>query len=101
MTIENHGPWAGGLAEYLRRLKEGDVRLGRLEQALEKSKREALLVFYGDHRPSLPGLVGPEGAKHTPVVMRGFGNLQDAPCLDGQVLTPAALHHIITEVLQK
>ncbi|WP_249197215.1 sulfatase-like hydrolase/transferase [Gluconobacter wancherniae] len=101
VTIENHGPWAGGLPEYLRHLKEGDVLLGRLEQALEKSKREALLVFYGDHRPSLPGLVGPEGAKHTPVVMRGFGNLQDAPCLDGQVLTPAALHHIITEVLQK
>lgn len=99
VTIENHGPWRGGLPEYLKNLVEGDVLLGRLGQALEEAGREALLVFYGDHRPSLPGVVMPKGARHTPVVMRGFGDLKDIPRLKNKKITPASLHHEIINII--
>ncbi|WP_322783339.1 LTA synthase family protein [Gluconobacter vitians] len=93
VTIENHGPWSGGAADYLHHLRNGDELLGRVADALEQTGRDALLVFYGDHRPSLPGAVMPGGARHTPVIIKGFGAFHAIPRLNGEAMTPAGLHH--------
>jgi len=105
VTIENHGPWAPDAADhgaglldgYLRLVRNSDRMLSRLSEALAAMRRPALLVFFGDHRPSIPGVVMPGGARHTPYVMMRFdaaGRLLPQPA--GNVdLTPAGLHHAI------
>jgi hypothetical protein len=61
-----------------------------------------LLVFFGDHRPSIPGVNEPGGDRHTPYVMLRFSG-------DGQIVTganmradlaPDALHHAILKCVQ-
>jgi hypothetical protein len=109
VTIENHGPWApdasageGALSQgYLRLVRNGDAMLTTLLDRLANLRRPALLVFFGDHRPSIPGIVMPGGARHTPYVMvrldqageivRGANRRAD--------LTPAQLHHAILDMI--
>jgi len=109
VTIENHGPWSGAgarapaelVAGYLRLLRHGDAMLARLQDGLARLGRPALLVFYGDHRPSIPGATAPGGDRDTPYVMLRF-DATGAPVSrpDGPVdLTPAALHHAVLDVL--
>ena len=110
VTMENHGPWdsdnardaAGRLDAYLGRLRSSDAMLGDLIQYLSTDGRPALLVFFGDHRPSIPGVTAPGAARHTPYVVVRFD-------LGGQIvtgdsaaadLTPAALHHLILRCVQ-
>lgn len=105
VTMENHGPWIkdqstdspGGLDAYLRHVGNSDAMLESLIARLANAKKPALLVFFGDHRPSIPGVTAPGGARHTPYVMHLFSD-------DGQIeaglsqpadLTPDALHHVI------
>lgn len=109
VTIENHGPWApeagsgsGALLQsYLRLVRRSDAMLSTLLSQLAALERPALLVFFGDHRPSIPGVTAPGGARHTPyVVMRldGDGSL----IRDGNRradLTPADLHHVVLDTL--
>ena len=57
----------------------------------------ALLVFFGDHRPSIPGVTEPGPVRHTPYVML---RLDAAGRAMGQAdsrvdLSPAQLHHAI------
>lgn len=103
VTIENHGPWearanAGSLTEgYMRLVRNSDAMLTGLCDELAKLKRPATLVFFGDHRPSIPGASMPGKARHTPYVIlrfdaegrivRGEGTRVD--------LTPAQLHHAL------
>lgn len=104
VTIENHGPWApdehssGDLKQsYLRLARNSDAMLSSLVERLGALERPALLVFFGDHRPSIPGATAPGGDRHTPYVMiridtsgaivRGEDRHAD--------LTPAGLHHAI------
>lgn len=109
VTIENHGPWAPEAGEdlvdgYLRLVGKGDAMLATLRGRIAALGRPARLVFFGDHRPSIPGATVPGGARHTPYVILRFdaageivrgGNLR----VD---LTPAALHHaILDDVLGK
>lgn len=109
VTIENHGPWApeqatgpGALTEsYLRLVRNSDAMLRRLMDELAALQRPATLVFFGDHRPSIPGVTAPGGARHTPYVivrldstgqpLRGTAKPVD--------LTPAQLHHAVLETL--
>ena len=107
VTIENHGPWeteAGmELVEgYMHLVRKGDAMLATLSSRMAALGRPALLVFFGDHRPSIPGATAPGGDRHTPYVMlrmdsagrvlRGDSRRED--------LTPAGLHHaILGEVL--
>ena len=77
ITMENHGPLhlesAAGrefaawfsrdppegctdLAVYLRHLINADRMLGRLQCFLETAQRDAVLCWYGDHVPSMPGV---------------------------------------------
>lgn len=71
--------------------------LGDLMAYFAQAGRPALLVFFGDHRPSIPGVTAPGGARHTPYVMLRF-SADGAVVLGGGDpvdLTPAELHHRI------
>jgi len=110
VTMENHGPWdsdnardaTGRLDAYLGRLRNSDAMLGDLIQYLSADGRPALLVFFGDHRPSIPGVTAPGGARHTPYVVVRFD--AGGRALKGESaavdLTPAALHHLILRCVQ-
>jgi len=110
VTMENHGPWdsdnardaTGRLDAYLGRLRNSDAMLGDLIQYLSTDGRPALLVFFGDHRPSIPGVTAPGGARHTPYVVVRFG--AGGQVLKGEAaavdLTPAALHHLVLRCVQ-
>jgi len=71
--------------------------LGQLRDGIAALGKPALLAFFGDHRPSIPGASMPGGDRHTPFAVLRF----DAA---GRVipggsqrkdLTPAQLHHAI------
>jgi hypothetical protein len=110
VTIENHGPWAsdgtpGGadlVPGYLRLVRKGDAMLTDLTQRLGALGKPAMLVFFGDHRPSIPGAAMPGGDRHTPYMMvrlDAAGRIMpgDNRRFD---LTPAALHHAMLGVVQ-
>jgi phosphoglycerol transferase MdoB-like AlkP superfamily enzyme len=81
ISIEAHGAWSGPgtdvnrpdqrdaipvpenldasskaeLRTYLYHIRDADQELGRLADYLRSRKRPAILLFYGDHLPALPG----------------------------------------------
>lgn len=109
VTIENHGPWApdsaaganGLVPGYLRLVRNSDAMLTDLTHKLcdiaADSGRPAMLVFFGDHRPSIPGITAPGGARHTPYVMlRSDRHGCLIPGCESRIdRTPAQLHHAI------
>ena len=108
VTIENHGPWApdghlgGDLRQsYMRLVRNSDAMLTTLIERLGGLARPALLVFFGDHRPSIPGATAPGGNRHTPYVMMRLNAAgQIMPGENRQAdLTPAGLHHSILEAV--
>lgn len=105
VTIENHGPWAASPAElehdYMRLVRKGDAMLAGLSHDLGTLGRPATLVFFGDHRPAIPGLSMPGGARHTPYVIIRLDSQGDIiPGERRKVdLTPADLHHTVAELL--
>lgn len=98
VTIENHGPWPGGLSAYLDHVAHGDALLGVIHDALAKCGHPALLAFYGDHRPTIPNAVRPGNGRHTPFLICEFGGGISTPQSE-QDLTPAGLHHAIFEAI--
>lgn len=118
VTIENHGPWeasrgpdesGGGIASgrgalvdgYMRLVRNSDAMLTALVERLRPLPRPALLVFFGDHRPSIPGATVPGGDRHTPYVMMridGEGRLVagENKRID---LSPAELHHAVLDTV--
>lgn len=110
VTIENHGPWSspeGSAVEalvqsYRTLVGKGDAMLGDLTAGLRALRRPALLVFFGDHRPSIPGASMPGGDRHTPYVMLRFD--ENGEPVVGQNekrdITPATLHHEILRAAQ-
>ncbi|GAB7550624.1 LTA synthase family protein [Novosphingobium sp. 11B] len=110
VTIENHGPWApdargGGspdlVAGYMRLVRCGDAMLEALTAGLAALGRPALLVFFGDHRPSIPGASVPGGPRHTPYVMvRMDAQGQVMPGDNRRIdLSPAQLHHAVLDTV--
>ncbi|MBW6526782.1 LTA synthase family protein [Sphingomonas sp. RHCKR7] len=112
VTMENHGPWGkeriagspGGLDAYLRHLRGSDAMLGDLIDHLDRADRRAVLVFFGDHRPSIPGASEPGPDRHTPYVILRFGDRPGSAATGAEGggeagrrvdLTPAGLHHAI------
>jgi hypothetical protein len=103
VTIENHGPWPADRAgahgrqssAYLALVARGDAMLARLMAGIAALRRPAVLLFYGDHRPSIPGAVTPGGDRHTPYVLLRFD--ADGAIVPGNQrdLTPAQLHHAL------
>lgn len=107
VTIENHGPW-GGASErrdlrecYVDLVRRSDAMLARLASSLSGLGRPATLVFFGDHRPSIPGVADPGGDLHTPYVILRFDG--EGQVLRGRAephdLTPADLHHTVLNLL--
>ena len=104
VTMENHGPWEGEAADgpegrletFLRRLRNSDEMLNDLIASLRSAGRPALLAFFGDHRPSIPGVVVPGEARHTPYILVRF-DAEGRPVTGGTRadLTPAEFHHAI------
>lgn len=101
VTIENHGPWdAGGgdLREgYLRLVRKGDAMLGSLIERLNRLDRPVTMVFFGDHRPSIPGHVLPGGDRHTPYVILDLGKCAtpQAQAPAPSAITPAGLYEAL------
>ena len=109
VTIENHGPWAPDRASgagdlrssYLRLVRNSDAMLKRLIAGMATLGRPATLVFFGDHRPSIPGATDPAGDRHTPYVIvrldsQGRFVRGDNRRVD---LTPAGLHHAMLNLV--
>ncbi len=108
VTMENHGPWdqdrqpgaATALEAYLLHLQSSDAMLGALSAHLAADGRPSLLVFFGDHRPSIPGAIEPGAARHTPYVMVRFDGAGNPVPGDGRVdLSPAGLQHAVLQCL--
>ncbi len=105
VTMENHGPWdrdvptgsLGGVDDYLRHLGNSDAMLTSLTDRLSSCGRSALLVFFGDHRPSIPGVTEPTGGRHTPYVMMRFADDGHIVAGDNRRadLSPDELHHAV------
>ena len=97
VTMENHGPWAPPKGEtalhaYSRHLANSDAMLADLMDLLDHTERPMLLVFFGDHQPSIPGHVEPDPIRHTPFVI--LSNRPDMAKGTAD-LTPAELHHAL------
>lgn len=111
VTMENHGPWAphsdastvSMVDNYNRLVLAGDTMLGRLREGLDALGRPSTLVFFGDHRPTIPGASDPGGSKHTPYrIVRCGGSIDEAQDSDDAAgrrrdLTPAQLHQAILD----
>lgn len=109
VTIENHGPWAAPadsvtgslLQSYLRLVRNSDAMLTALLKGLQALDRPAMLVFFGDHRPSIPGCTDPFGDRHTPYVMvRTDEAVEPVGGKSPQVdLAPSQLHQAILDAV--
>ncbi|ODU69911.1 MAG: capsular biosynthesis protein [Novosphingobium sp. SCN 66-18] len=111
VTIENHGPWAPDdgpgprdlVSSYLRLVRNSDAMLARLLQELAGLGRSSVLVFFGDHRPSIPGVTTPGPVRHTPYVIVRLD--ASGTVVEGERrrvdLTPAQLHHAVHDLLAK
>jgi hypothetical protein len=109
VTIENHGPWAATQASaspspaYLPLVRNSDAMLASLVKGMGGLGRPSMLVFFGDHRPSIPGLSQPGGDRHTPYVVLRF-DAQGRPVSGDAAprdLTPAQLHHSLFGLLAR
>lgn len=109
VTIENHGPWPVAKdaatsavdAPYLRLVRNSDAMLARLTEFVRTLGRPSVLCFFGDHRPSIPGLSEPSDTRHTPYVIMSFG--ADGTPLPGESreadLPPSGLHRALLDVI--
>ncbi|WP_182356731.1 LTA synthase family protein [Komagataeibacter europaeus] len=104
VTMENHGPWPSGqngqspLDHYLRHVQNSDRMLLNLIEDISAKDFRALLVFFGDHRPSIPGIVMPSDRRDVPYVVISFP-LDDKAGQQAPVsLTPAQLNHLIIQM---
>lgn len=107
VTMENHGPWAphgdastsSMVENYNRLVLAGDTMLGRLRRELGTIGKPATLVFFGDHRPTIPGASDPGGDRFTPYVVvrcdEGEGAAEAGGASVRVDLTPAQLHRAI------
>jgi hypothetical protein len=75
--------------------------LSALIDCMANARRPAVLVFFGDHRPSIPGVTSPFGPRETPyVIMRFSGDGTTTVGANCRVdLTPAELHHAALELI--
>lgn len=99
VSIENHGPWQEQktpLNTYFEHLKNSDHMIGHLIKNLSESEKSALLVFFGDHRPSIIPELPPNVERSTPYFVLPFIKGEDHSHKNHvESLTPAQLHHLI------
>lgn len=105
-TMENHGPWQpdrlepgpGGSAQYLAHLRNGDRMLAELARGLAGEMRPWLLLFYGDHPPSLPDCPRLPAPVAPFIVLASAGERHGAT---GRGMTPAGLNALLRGLLFK
>ncbi len=105
VTMENHGPWTTArlegcdspLGAYHHHLRNSDTMLQKLIDHLDAHGRPALLAFFGDHRPAIPGSIEHGQERHTPFVLLRFPRDASNPAAEGCDLSPAELHHAILD----
>jgi len=109
VTMENHGPWdkgrAGqtdGISAWAHHVRNSDKLLNQLVDGLDRSEQSSLLIFFGDHRPTIPGHIAPGRVRHTPYVALQFP-AGGEHCLDiaetPSTRTPAELHQLILNLV--
>lgn len=117
VTIENHGPWSPDIQQngfegpdpsvsnYIKLVQHSDTMLANLQSNIStlaaEQGRPAMLVFFGDHRPSIPKATSPHGDRHTPYVLLRFDH--EGKAMRGnheeRNATPAELHHDILNII--
>ncbi|OAJ66857.1 LTA synthase family protein [Gluconobacter cerinus] len=102
VTMENHGPWDAGrldatdaLTAWERHAQNGDALLGSLDRILRDCGRPAHLIFFGDHRPSIPGYVTPSKIRSTPFISLSYHNHEKSTLFADINIKPAELHRSI------
>ncbi|KON64246.1 sulfatase [Komagataeibacter europaeus] len=105
VTMENHGPWPTGadrnapLRHYLEHVANSDQMLLNLINDLSKQTGRSLLVFFGDHRPSIPGVITPGALRDVPYVVLSFPLTEKTAHCPSIALTPAQLNKLITTLI--
>ncbi|GFE96998.1 LTA synthase family protein [Gluconobacter sp. Gdi] len=106
VTMENHGPWDAGrldatdpLAAWNHHAHNGDALLESLNRTLQECGRPAHLIFFGDHRPSIPGYVHPAPVRSTPFISLTYNIEKAAAPATACTITPAELHDVILKKL--
>ncbi|MFT9256826.1 MAG: LTA synthase family protein, partial [Acetobacter sp.] len=97
VSIENHGPWQGEthpVGHYLHHLRNSDSMIDQLLSGLEHGGRTARFVFFGDHRPSIPGMTSPAAGRSTPYAVLDFPRTGQEPV--EETISARQLHDIIT-----
>nr|WP_249210179.1 LTA synthase family protein [Gluconobacter cerinus] len=102
VTMENHGPWDAGrldapdaLTAWERHAQNGDALLGSLDRTLRDCGRPAHLIFFGDHRPSIPGYVTPSKIRSTPFISLSYNTHETDDFPSVSKIIPAELHNLI------
>ena len=102
VTMENHGPWDAGrldapdaLTAWERHAQNGDALLGSLDRTLRDCGRPAHLIFFGDHRPSIPGYVTPSKMRSTPFISLSYNTHETDDFPSVSKIIPAELHNLI------
>lgn len=109
VTMENHGPWKpvdgidpkDPLEIYDFHVRNSDLLLDMLDQKLSGLGKKAVLAFFGDHRPSIPGYNSPGQSKSTPFVIKTYHSSADFDFPQGAHLTPAEFSEKIIRSLGK
>lgn len=106
VTMENHGPWdaarmntADALETWYQHAANSDRMLNTLDIALRDCGREACLVFFGDHRPSIPGLVEPVAQRSTPFIVRHYHADGVLPWSNGHSVVPRDLYQCVCDMV--
>lgn len=103
VTMEAHDPYAPGrlpdeddpVRQYIRHLENADRMLGRIADCLDRTKRRALLVAFGDHVPFLPEFADPFPDTRTDFVVAAFGRALSRATLGVAAPRPEDLHTLI------
>lgn len=106
VTMENHGPWdaarmktADALETWYQHAVNSDRMLNTVDITLRDCGHEACLVFFGDHRPSIPGLVEPQTERSTPFVVRRYHTKGVLPWSNGHIVVPKDLYECVCDMV--
>nr|WP_237442516.1 LTA synthase family protein [Saccharibacter sp. 17.LH.SD] len=106
VTMENHGPWNGArmntadaLDTWYQHAMNSDRMLNELDEALCNCGQDACLVFFGDHRPSIPEVVNPGAERGTPYIVRRYSSKDVPPPLTGYIDEPSDIYQFVLDLI--
>ena len=108
VTMENHGPWDAGrldapdaLTAWERHAQNSDALLGSLDSTLRDCGHPAHLIFFGDHRPSIPRYSTPSKIRSTPFIFLSYHIHETNAFSSISQITPSELHNLILGCVDK